>query len=125
MLSTGGRNTPQNVGGPVDAEINAAQPHNAIQRGAQFMRHRAHQFALHVQRTLQVLGHAIECSGQAPYRVGVASRYARVQAALGAGAHAVGDGAGLVRLGPTVLRTSSAAAVALGALGVLTHRWDV
>jgi 16S rRNA (uracil1498-N3)-methyltransferase len=34
-----------------------------------------------------------------------------------AGAHAV-------RLGPTVLRTSSAAAVALGALGVLTRRWS-
>ena len=29
-----------------------------------------------------------------------------------------------VRLGPTVLRTSSAAAVALGALGALTGRWD-
>lgn len=29
-----------------------------------------------------------------------------------------------VRLGPTVLRTSTAAAVALGALGVLTRRWD-
>jgi 16S rRNA (uracil1498-N3)-methyltransferase len=28
-----------------------------------------------------------------------------------------------VRLGPTVLRTSTAAAVALGALGVLTARW--
>ncbi|HNF05871.1 MAG TPA: 16S rRNA (uracil(1498)-N(3))-methyltransferase, partial [Mycobacterium sp.] len=34
-----------------------------------------------------------------------------------AGAHAV-------RLGPTVLRTSTAAAVALGALGALTRRWD-
>lgn len=34
-----------------------------------------------------------------------------------AGAHAV-------RLGPTVLRTSTAAAVALGALGVLTPRWS-
>lgn len=33
-------------------------------------------------------------------------------------------GAAAVRLGPTVLRTSSAAAVALGALGVLTSRWD-
>ncbi len=33
-----------------------------------------------------------------------------------AGAHAV-------RLGPTVLRTSTAAAVALGAIGVLTPRW--
>ncbi|WP_375486512.1 16S rRNA (uracil(1498)-N(3))-methyltransferase [uncultured Mycobacterium sp.] len=33
-------------------------------------------------------------------------------------------GAIAVRLGPTVLRTSSAAAVALGALGVLTPRWD-
>lgn len=33
-------------------------------------------------------------------------------------------GAVAVRLGPTVLRTSSAAAVALGALGVLTSRWD-
>ncbi|HZU50012.1 MAG TPA: 16S rRNA (uracil(1498)-N(3))-methyltransferase [Mycobacterium sp.] len=32
-------------------------------------------------------------------------------------------GAVAVRLGPTVLRTSSAAAVALGALGVLTSRW--
>ncbi|MGE2817281.1 16S rRNA (uracil(1498)-N(3))-methyltransferase [Mycobacterium heidelbergense] len=33
-------------------------------------------------------------------------------------------GAVAVRLGPQVLRTSSAAAVALGALGVLTGRWD-
>ena len=32
-------------------------------------------------------------------------------------------GATTVRLGPTVLRTSTAAAVALGALGVLTPRW--
>jgi 16S rRNA (uracil1498-N3)-methyltransferase len=32
-------------------------------------------------------------------------------------------GATPVRLGPTVLRTSTAAAVALGALGVLTDRW--
>ena len=30
-----------------------------------------------------------------------------------------------VRLGPTVLRTSTAAAVALGALGVLTPRWSI
>jgi 16S rRNA (uracil1498-N3)-methyltransferase len=36
----------------------------------------------------------------------------------------VGAGAGAVRLGPTVLRTSTAAAVALGALGVLTPRWE-
>jgi 16S rRNA (uracil1498-N3)-methyltransferase len=35
-----------------------------------------------------------------------------------------GAGAIAVRLGPTVLRTSSAAAVALGALGVLTPRWE-
>lgn len=35
----------------------------------------------------------------------------------------VDAGAAPVRLGPTVLRTSSAAAVALGALGVLTDRW--
>jgi 16S rRNA (uracil1498-N3)-methyltransferase len=34
-------------------------------------------------------------------------------------------GAVPVRLGPTVLRTSTAAAVALGALGVLTPRWSV
>ncbi len=34
-----------------------------------------------------------------------------------------GAGAVAVRLGPTVLRTSTAAAVALGALGVLTGRW--
>jgi 16S rRNA (uracil1498-N3)-methyltransferase len=33
-------------------------------------------------------------------------------------------GAIAVRLGPTVLRTSTAAAVALGALGVLTPRWE-
>lgn len=33
-------------------------------------------------------------------------------------------GAVAVRLGPTVLRTSTAAAVALGALGVLTPRWS-
>lgn len=33
-------------------------------------------------------------------------------------------GATAVRLGPTVLRTSTAAAVALGALGVLTARWS-
>ncbi|GAS94033.1 16S ribosomal RNA methyltransferase RsmE [Mycolicibacterium canariasense] len=36
-----------------------------------------------------------------------------------------GAGAVAVRLGPTVLRTSTAAAVALGALGVLTGRWDL
>ncbi|OCB40961.1 16S rRNA (uracil(1498)-N(3))-methyltransferase [Mycobacterium malmoense] len=35
-----------------------------------------------------------------------------------------GAGAKPVRLGPQVLRTSSAAAVALGALGVLTGRWN-
>jgi 16S rRNA (uracil1498-N3)-methyltransferase len=34
-----------------------------------------------------------------------------------------GAGATPVRLGPTVLRTSTAAAVALGALGALTARW--
>jgi 16S rRNA (uracil1498-N3)-methyltransferase len=33
-------------------------------------------------------------------------------------------GAAVVRLGPTVLRTSTAAAVALGALGALTPRWE-
>lgn len=36
----------------------------------------------------------------------------------------VDAGAAPVRLGPTVLRTSTAAAVALGALGVLTPRWS-
>ena len=35
----------------------------------------------------------------------------------------VAAGAAPVRLGPTVLRTSTAAAVALGAIGVLTPRW--
>jgi 16S rRNA (uracil1498-N3)-methyltransferase len=34
-------------------------------------------------------------------------------------------GAVAARLGPSVLRASTAAAVALGALGVLTRRWDV
>ncbi|HUO37267.1 MAG TPA: 16S rRNA (uracil(1498)-N(3))-methyltransferase, partial [Mycobacterium sp.] len=33
-------------------------------------------------------------------------------------------GAFPVRLGPTILRTSTAAAIALGALGVLTSRWS-
>ncbi|MDT7659125.1 MAG: rRNA (uracil1498-N3)-methyltransferase, partial [Pseudonocardiales bacterium] len=33
-------------------------------------------------------------------------------------------GARAVRLGPQVLRASTAAAVALGALGVLTERWN-
>jgi 16S rRNA (uracil1498-N3)-methyltransferase len=33
-------------------------------------------------------------------------------------------GAVPVRLGPMILRTSTAAAVALGALGVLTSRWN-
>jgi 16S rRNA (uracil1498-N3)-methyltransferase len=37
----------------------------------------------------------------------------------------VAAGALAVRLGPTVLRTSTAAAVALGALGVLTARWAI
>jgi 16S rRNA (uracil1498-N3)-methyltransferase len=36
----------------------------------------------------------------------------------------VDAGAVAVRLGPNVLRTSTAAAVALGALGVLTPRWE-
>ena len=36
----------------------------------------------------------------------------------------IAAGAMSVRLGPTVLRTSTAAAVALGALGVLTPRWS-
>ncbi|AQT79530.1 16S rRNA (uracil(1498)-N(3))-methyltransferase [Mycolicibacterium litorale] len=36
----------------------------------------------------------------------------------------VAAGASAIRLGPTVLRTSTAAAVALGALGVLTPRWQ-
>ncbi|MBV9088869.1 MAG: 16S rRNA (uracil(1498)-N(3))-methyltransferase [Mycobacteriaceae bacterium] len=35
-----------------------------------------------------------------------------------------GAGAVPVRLGPTILRTSTAAAVALGAIGVLTPRWS-
>lgn len=43
---------------------------------------------------------------------------AEIGALTDAGAHAV-------RLGATVLRTSTAAAVAMGALGVLTRRWDV
>jgi 16S rRNA (uracil1498-N3)-methyltransferase len=33
-------------------------------------------------------------------------------------------GAAVIRLGPTVLRSSTAAAVALGALGPLTRRWE-
>ncbi|MCX2930990.1 16S rRNA (uracil(1498)-N(3))-methyltransferase [Mycobacterium sp. CVI_P3] len=37
----------------------------------------------------------------------------------------VAAGAIAVRLGPTVLRTTTAAAVALGALGVLTGRWSI
>jgi 16S rRNA (uracil1498-N3)-methyltransferase len=34
-------------------------------------------------------------------------------------------GAKAVRLGPAVLRTSTAAAVALGAIGALTARWEI
>lgn len=34
-------------------------------------------------------------------------------------------GARVVRMGPTVVRTATAATVALGALGVLTSRWDM
>ena len=37
----------------------------------------------------------------------------------------LGAGATAVRLGPSVLRTTTAAAVALGALGVLTPRWSM
>ncbi len=40
-------------------------------------------------------------------------------------AHLTSAGAAAVRIGPTVLRTSTAAAVALGALGVLTPRWTI
>lgn len=40
-------------------------------------------------------------------------------------AELTGAGARTVRLGPLVLRTSTAAAVALGAIGVLTSRWDL
>ncbi|QIV83957.1 16S rRNA (uracil(1498)-N(3))-methyltransferase [Mycolicibacterium frederiksbergense] len=40
-------------------------------------------------------------------------------------AELTGAGARTVRLGPSVLRTSTAAAVALGAIGVLTSRWDM
>jgi 16S rRNA (uracil1498-N3)-methyltransferase len=40
-------------------------------------------------------------------------------------AELVAAGATAIRLGPTVLRTSTAAAVALGALGVLTPRWAI
>lgn len=36
-----------------------------------------------------------------------------------------GAGAKAVRLGPSVLRTSTAAAVALGAIGALTRRWEI
>jgi 16S rRNA (uracil1498-N3)-methyltransferase len=39
-------------------------------------------------------------------------------------AELTGAGAVAIRLGPQVLRTSTAAAVALGALGVLTGRWE-
>jgi 16S rRNA (uracil1498-N3)-methyltransferase len=37
----------------------------------------------------------------------------------------IGAGATAVRLGPSVLRTTTAAAVALGALGVVTPRWRI
>ena len=55
----------------------------ARHRRAQFVGHRAHQFALDRQQLLQVLGHAIERRGQAPDRVGTARRHAGFQAALG------------------------------------------
>ena len=47
------------------------------------MGHGAHQFALDRQQLLQVLGHAIEGGGQAPYRVGATRRHAHFQVAFG------------------------------------------
>ncbi|MNQ82474.1 hypothetical protein D3C85_975250 [compost metagenome] len=47
------------------------------------MGHRPYQLSLDHQRALQVLGHAIERRRQAPDRVGIAGRYAGVEAPLG------------------------------------------
>jgi 16S rRNA (uracil1498-N3)-methyltransferase len=75
--------------------------------------------ALHESATVPFVEHQVAQAASVTLIVGPEGGIAddEIAALTGAGAHAV-------RLGPTVLRTSTAAAVALGALGVLTSRWD-
>ncbi|MNQ67424.1 hypothetical protein D3C85_819470 [compost metagenome] len=65
------------VGDHLQAE---AQPRH---RRAQLVGHRADQLTLQGQQPLQLLGHAVEGSGQAPDRVGALGRHPRIQLALG------------------------------------------
>jgi 16S rRNA (uracil1498-N3)-methyltransferase len=76
-------------------------------------------FALHESATVPLADHQVAQAASLTLVVGPEGGIAddEIAALTAAGAHAV-------RLGPTVLRTSTAAAVALGALGVLTSRWD-
>jgi 16S rRNA (uracil1498-N3)-methyltransferase len=76
--------------------------------------------ALHESATGKLANHGLAQAKSVMFLVGPEGGIAPDELA------AVTDaGAVAVRLGPTVLRTSTAAAVALGALGVLTPRWDV
>ncbi|HEY2450854.1 MAG TPA: 16S rRNA (uracil(1498)-N(3))-methyltransferase [Mycobacterium sp.] len=76
--------------------------------------------ALHESATAELANHGLAQAKSVMLLVGPEGGIAPDELA------AVTDaGAVAVRLGPTVLRTSTAAAVALGALGVLTPRWDV
>jgi 16S rRNA (uracil1498-N3)-methyltransferase len=74
--------------------------------------------ALHESATVPFAEHQVAQADSVTLIVGPEGGIAddEIAAFAAAGAHAV-------RLGPTVLRTSTAAAVALGALGVLTPRW--
>ncbi|QDQ98017.1 16S rRNA (uracil(1498)-N(3))-methyltransferase [Tomitella fengzijianii] len=74
---------------------------------------------LHESATGTLPGEAIAAAGDVTLIVGPEGGVdgAEIAALTEAGAQPV-------RLGPEVLRTSAAAAVALGAIGVLTHRWD-
>jgi 16S rRNA (uracil1498-N3)-methyltransferase len=74
--------------------------------------------ALHESATVPFVDHQVAQADSVTLIVGPEGGITdeEIAAFTAAGAHAV-------RLGPTVLRTSTAAAVALGALGVLTSRW--
>jgi len=76
-------------------------------------------FALHESATHRIADVAVAQANSLILLVGPEGGIAPEEIAALTGAGAV-----TVRLGPTVLRTSTAAAVALGALGVLTTRWD-
>lgn len=75
--------------------------------------------ALHEQGSVPIAGVPLPGSGSVLLIIGPEGGISAEELTLftAAGAHAV-------RLGPEVLRTSTAATVALGALGVLARRWE-